>query len=391
MSIPPPADTSDALLRFLESVGRRSEAEFYLALFRAEKKESFANLVIGASVLHDAAEAVVLDLKFLRGLGLVPVVSLGLYSTGAASTEQAERLIRRLERAEVPSSVHNAEAPDLIDAVAASARAGVIPIVAFTTGDANDAIARFDALGALSAGLETKKLIFLSGTGGLRLRQSEKDLPVVNLATDYDALVAKRALPPRRLFLLEQARRLLVDRTDHRMFVAITSPLQLLRELFTIRGAGTLIKRGATLLRKNGLSEVDPGRLSQLMQNSFGRELDPAFFERGIDRVYLEENYRGAALVRESSPGAYLCKLAVDREAQGEGLGRDLWHLVVTDYPALFWRARPENPILPFYVQECDGMSRTEQWHVFWRGLPTTAIAEAIEKALEQPVDFKQA
>jgi acetylglutamate kinase len=202
--------------------------------------------------------------------------------------------------------------------------------------------------------------------------------------------VAKRALAPRRLFLLEQARRLLVDRTDHRMFVAITSPLQLLGELFTIKGAGTLIKRGATLVRKNGLSEVDPVRLEQLMLNSFGRELDPAFFERGIDRVYLEESYRGAALVRESSPGAYLCKLAVDREAQGEGLGRDLWHLVVSDYPALFWRARPENPILPFYVQECDGMARTEHWHVFWRGLPTTAIAEAIDKALEQPVDFKQ-
>ena len=72
------AETSDAILRFMESIGHRSEAEFYLALFRAEKKESFANLVIEASVLRDAAEAVVLDLRFLSGLGLTPVVSLGL-------------------------------------------------------------------------------------------------------------------------------------------------------------------------------------------------------------------------------------------------------------------------------------------------------------------------
>src|SRR6266481_6731568 len=111
------AETSDAIFRFLESIGRRSEAEFYLALFRAEQKERFANLVIGASVLRDAAEAVVLDLRFLRGLGLVPVVSLGLSSAGPASAEQAERLQRRLERADVPSTAFAADAPGLADHV----------------------------------------------------------------------------------------------------------------------------------------------------------------------------------------------------------------------------------------------------------------------------------
>src|SRR6266849_1272685 len=111
------AETADAILRFMESIGHRSEAEFYLALFRAESKESFANLVIGASVLRDAAEAVVLDLRFLRGLGLVPVVSLGLSSAGPASAEQAERLQRRLERADVPSTAFAADAPALAEHV----------------------------------------------------------------------------------------------------------------------------------------------------------------------------------------------------------------------------------------------------------------------------------
>src|SRR4051812_2573017 len=235
----PTGETTDAILRFMESIGHRSEAEFYLALFRAESKESFANLVIGASVLRDAAEAVVLDLRFLRGLGLVPVVSLGLSSAGAASADQAERLQRRLERADVPSTAFAADAPRLAEQITDTARSGVIPIVAFTTGVANDAVARFDALGDLSAGLKTRKLIFVSRRGGLRLRQSETELPIINLATEYDNLTSKRLLSRKRLFLLEQAKRLLVERTTHRMFVAITSPLLLLRELFTIRGAGT--------------------------------------------------------------------------------------------------------------------------------------------------------
>jgi acetylglutamate kinase len=387
---PPPegAETTDAILRFMESIGHRSEAEFYLALFRAESKESFANLVIGASVLRDAAEAVVLDLRFLRGLGLVPVVSLGLSSTGPASAEQAERLQRRLERADVPSTAFAAEAPALAEHVTEAARSGVIPIVAFTTGEANDAAARFDALGDLSVGLRTRKLIFVSRLGGLRLRQSEAELPIINLATDYETLVGKRLLSQKRLFLLEQAKRLLVERASHRMFVAVTSPLLLLPELFTIRGAGTLIKRGSPILVKNGLGDVDAPRLTKLLQSSFGRDLAPGFFDRDIARAYVEENYRGAALVRETPLGAYLCKLAVEREAQGEGLGRDLWQLVVSDYRTLFWRARPDNTILPFYLQECDGMVRANDWHVFWKGLDRASIAPAIATALEQPVDF---
>src|SRR5262249_33566552 len=153
-----------------------------------------------------------------------------------------------------------------------------------------------------------------------------------NLATDYDAIVAKRALSPKRLFLLEQSRRLLVERATHRMFVAVTSPLLLMPELFTVRGAGTLIKRGATIQQKSGFSEVDTARLAALLQSSFGRELAPGFFERDMEQIYLEESYRGAALVRQTPLGAYLCKFAVEREAQGEGLGRDIWQLVVGDH-----------------------------------------------------------
>jgi acetylglutamate kinase len=388
---PPPldgAETQDAILRFMESIGHRSEAEFYLALFRAEKKESFANLVIEASVLRDAMEAVVLDLRFLSGLGLTPVVSLGLTSAGKAGAEQADRLMRRLEKVAVSCAVSTADDPDLVRTITDNARRGVIPIVAFTNGDANDEPARWDALGALSDGLKTRKLIFVSRRGGLRLRQSDTELPIINLATDYESILQKKLMPPRRLGFLQQSRRLLFERTSHRMFVAVTSSLLLLRELFTIRGAGTLIKRGSSVLVKYGLGEIEAERLSTLLSSSFGRDLEPAFFDREIARAYIEESYRGVALVRETPLGGYLCKLAVDREAQGEGLGRDLWQLVIGDYPTLFWRTRHDNPILPFYLQECDGMARTERWHVFWKGLASERIPEAIATALEQPVDF---
>jgi hypothetical protein len=382
------AETADAILRFLESIGRRSEAEFYLALFRAERKESFANLSIGASVLKDGSEAVVLHLRFLRDLGLLPVVSVGLGSAAAAAGEQAERLHRRLEKADVPSVVFRMDEPSLAEAVTDSARGGVIPLVAFTGGDAGDLASRFEVLGALCARLETRKLIFVSRRGGLRARNSDAELSLINLSTDYDGLVASRALPQNWLTLLEHIRQLLVERTTHRMFVAVTSPLLLLHELFTIRGAGTLIKRGSTLISKPSLAGIDTARLSALLASSFGRALKPDFFQREFSRVYIEENYRGAVLVSDTPLGPYLSKFAVDREAQGEGLGSDLWRLLAADHATLFWRARPDNSIMPFYVQECDGMARMGAWHVFWKGLAPERLGDAIAFAVAQPVDF---
>jgi hypothetical protein len=388
MATMPPVDTPDAILRFLESVGKRSETDFYLNLFRAEEKESFANLVTTPAALRGAFEAVVLDLKFLHGLGLVPVVSIGFYGGDAASVEHADKLRRKLEKRDVPSVVYRADSADLAARVTSSARDSRIPIVAFAGPDPTDVSAHFDRLGSLSAALRTKKVIFLSRRGGLRPRRAERWLPIVNLATDYDSLIGQKCFTPKEMVLLEQARRLLVESVSHRMLVAVTSPLQLLRELFTTKGAGTLIKRGSSISKKTSFAEVDVPRFAALLGSSFGREVSSDFFQRDVAAIYLEDGYRGAAVVRELPEGAYLCKLAVEREAQGEGMGRDLWQVLVSDYPAFFWRARSDNPIVPFYVQECDGMARGGHWTVFWKGLSADRIPEAIATALAKPADF---
>ena len=58
-------EPADAVLRFLEGLGRRPEADFYLSLFRAEPKERFAAITVDANVARSATEAVTLDLRFL--------------------------------------------------------------------------------------------------------------------------------------------------------------------------------------------------------------------------------------------------------------------------------------------------------------------------------------
>jgi acetylglutamate synthase len=164
--------------------------------------------------------------------------------------------------------------------------------------------------------LRTRKLLFLHRPGGLR--QGGILVPIVNLGSDYGSLSASKDLSRKERALLGQSRRLILELVPHKLVIAITSPLNLLRELFTVKGAGTLLRRGTNIERKNGLPEVDTERLRTLLISSFGRSPTETFFDRDFARIYLEENYRGAAIIQATSLGGYLSKFAVGREAQGE-------------------------------------------------------------------------
>lgn len=403
-------DPAEVVLRFLESLGRRSEAEFYLALFRAEPKETFAAISVDANVARHATEAVTLDLRFLVALGLVPLVVLGLFDSKEAAEplEQGARIKRRLERAGVPSALLAGEPAALHEEAAQLARAGTVPIISLRPVEPPVQLPvqlpvqppvqliegplgtmqldeRFGRLGALVGALRTRKLIFLHRPGGLR--RAGALVPIVNLTTDYDALAASRELSRKERTLLQQSRRLVLE-APHKLLVTISSPLDLLRELFTVKGAGTLLRRGAVIERRSGFEEIDRERLRALLRSSFGTAPDDAFFARPASAIYLEESYRGAAVLRATPLGPYLTKFAVDREAQGEGMGHDLWRRMGDDHRTVFWRARPSNPIDAWYGKQCDGMARFAEWTVFWKGLEPARIPDAIAYALAQPIDL---
>lgn len=375
---------ADAVLRFLESVGRRSEAEFYLSLFRAEPKEQFAAISVDANVARHATEAVVLHLRFLHALGLAPVVVLGLFEPTDAQ-EHAARIRRRLERTGVPAEILLPGDSNLEARISETARAATIPIVPFGFAEGATPDLRFPRLGELLSALRTRKLLFLHRPGGLQ--QKGALVPLVNLNTEYAALVASKELSRKERALLVQSRRLVLDLVPHKLVVAITSPLNLLRELFTVKGAGTLLRAGSVVRRHDDVASVNRERLRALLHASFGRPPVDTFFERGFSRVYLEENYRGAAVLLDTELGAYLTKFAVEREAQGEGIARDLWDAMVHERP-IFWRARSENPVGEWYTKLCDGMAKSPEWNVYWKGIEPSRIPAAIEYALGQSVDI---
>jgi hypothetical protein len=379
----------EIIQRFLESVGQKADVELYLRLFRAQRKESFAVIAADAQIVKTALDPVHFDLRILAGLGLLPVVMLGLYEAKDAD-RQAERVREWLLEDAVPARVVASGpqmGPDAVAAVRAAIAAGQIPLVSLEGAKETTTEARFRLLAGLAQALETRKVVFLSRRAGLEPQGDAGKLSVVTLAADYERLLAGGGLSGRQASLLRQSKQLL-ERVPHRMSVAVVNPLHLLRELFTIGGAGTLIRRGSRIDSYPGWDGVDRTRLRALFESAFGRTLRDVFFDEPVERVHVEEGYRGAAVVRSTAMGAYLTKFAVERQAQGEGLGTELWSLLVRDFPAFFWRARPANPIAPWYVKQCDGLARFPDWHVFWRGLPIERIDPAVRYTLAAPNDF---
>jgi hypothetical protein len=379
----------EIIQRFLESVGGKADVDLYLKLFRAQQKDSFAIIAADAQMVRTALDPFHFDLRILTGLGLYPVVLLGLFDAKDAD-RQAKRVYDWLVEDEVPARIVEpgpAMSLDDVESIRGTILGNTIPIVSLESARDTTTDGRFNLLSTLAGRLGTRKVIFLSPSSGLE-REGAPRIADVNLSLDYERLLGARGqLAPRHNTLLRQVRDLLHE-VPQRMSVAVVNPLSLLRELFTVSGAGTMIRKGSRIERHSTFDGIDRARLRQLLESAFGKLLREEALERGVERVYVEENYLGAALLSPTPVGPYLSKFAVERTAQGEGIGGDLWGAIVRDYPSVFWRARHDNPITPWYAKQCDGLQRFPEWHVFWRGLDPRRIEAAVSYAMSQPPDF---
>jgi acetylglutamate kinase len=389
------------VLTFLESVGRRSEAELYLRLFRKLPKESFAIIAPGGPVVRHALGSLVEQLRFLSDLGLFAPVVLGLFNPEAAAAG-SERLVKRLPSVGLEACPHEMTEPELVERLREELRGERVPIVHFRSQDGTGYRERLLALAGLARALDTHKVVLLRRRGGLVTKNAgplelgpghalptvDGRISVINLRTDRVQLLTGRHLEKREAELVEAAHALIQAKPSEPLLVSITSPLNLLKELFTVKGAGTLIKPGTAVERRDSYAEADVGKLTALLESSFGRALEPTFFERSPLAIYFESSYRGAAIVLDEAPAPYLSKFAVEPEAQGEGIGNDLWQAILRDFPRLFWRGRAHNPINSWYQSVCDGMVRLPAWNVFWRGIEPSDISAVIARAEALPSDF---
>ncbi len=410
--------TRQTIIRLLSSMASAKEISQYVKRFSQLDAKRFAVVKVGGAVLRDDLEALTSSLTFLQEVGLTPIVVHGagpqldeeMNAAGIVkqtvnglrvTTPEVLAIVRKVflqqnlalvealqqggaRATSIVSGVFEAEYKDQatyglvgdvtrinLAPIEASLHAGSIPVIASMGETVGGQILNINAdfaANELVQVLQPYKIIFLTGTGGL-LDADGKVIDSINLSTEYDDLMAQPWINGGMRVKIEQIKDLL-DKLPLTSSVSITKPAELAKELFTHRGSGTLVRRGERVLRFDAWQGVDLPRMRALIESSFGRRLLPDYFERTTPyRVYVSENYRTALVLTREDGFAYLDKFAVLDEAQGEGLGRAVWHVMREENPQLFWRSRHNNPVNIFYYAESDGCYKQEKWKVFWYGI----------------------
>ena len=407
----------------LAQLGSSREAQQYLKEYSGTNQARFAVVKVGGGILRDHLDELTSALAFLHRLGLIPVVLHGAgpqldqaLTDAGIETERRDglrvtsdavmsvarplmykenlRLVEALEDKGIRARgiqhgvflcsyldqknlglVGEVEQVEL-SAVESAVRSGAVPVLTCLGESTSGQVLNINADIAtreLVWKLRPHKVIFLSPTGGLLDRQ-DRIISAVSLTNDYEALMQQPWLHSGMRLKLQQINEML-QRLPDDSSVSITSAAHLTRELFTYRGAGTLVRKGEAI---NVFEDPDAGTLAtvkKLVEHAFQRKLRNDWFERLKEPlVLLSETGRAAAIMTrgvDSLP--YLDKFTVTSEAQGEGLGAAIWQVVRARYPALYWRSRYTNPVTPWYFQQSDSSNRSGQWVVFTIGIEEAA------------------
>ena len=371
----------DLVIKSLSAIGAEREAKFYADLFAAQDPEKFALIVLDPRCLKNPLlEALISNLRILSDLKLTPVLMIGALDDDRTRVKFfSQRLSKELEGVGVRSAKLNTASYELFLAVRKLTRQGQMPILEFTNADQ-----AVDLKGVVSE-LKPAKVFFLQPSGGLSIDGNR--VPFVNV-DNMDERLSDENLSAGQIRFKTLVTELLQDTLNHSVYI-MASPLNLMRELFTTRGSGTLVRRGAPLMVVDNLAGLERARLNKAISESFGKELKADFFKRPIHSAIIERDYRGGAIMTDMGGLPYLSKFWVSREARGEGIARDIWDAMIVNHEKVFWRSRENNSFNKWYMKMCHGMQMVEGWRVFWRGLDAAEIPKAIEFAVESPEDFK--
>lgn len=431
----------ETVIELLSQLGSSREARQYLKEFSSVEKSRFAVVKVGGGILREQLDELASALAFLHRLGLRPVVLHGagpqvdeaLERAGVDSNridglrvtteqimaiarpvmyEQNLRLVEALEQRGIrvrgiQHGVFQCQPQDLerlglvgeITAVnlaplESAIAAGAMPVLTCLGESDSGQVLNINADIAareLVWAIRPHKIIFLTPSGGL-LDRDGRVISAVSLNNDYEALMQESWVHSGMRLKLQQIHEMLMG-LDEDASVSITSADQLTRELFTYRGAGTLVRRGEAIELYENPGDDILELAGQRIEASFGRRLKTSW-RSGLEQpvVLLSESGRAAAVVVAGVNGTpYLDKFAVTPDAQGEGLGAALWQVLRAHFPGMYWRARNSNPIAGWYFQQADSADRHGPWVVFTIGLLDFSAREAaVRDALQRDSGWEE-
>lgn len=397
---------------------------------------------VGGAILTNELEDLALSLSFLNRLGLYPVVLHGAgpqlndileqagvvpdYEDGIRITDAKTlqiarrvflqenlRLTSALEKLgtrarPIPTGVFGANYLDkqkygLVGKITsvdkapieAAIRAGCLPILTSLAENDEGQLLNVNAdvaAGELARVLEPMKIVYLNEKGGLYHGVSGQKISTINLDEEYDALMKESWVKYGTKLKLREIKDLL-DTLPRTSSVAIIATDMLQKELFTDEGAGTLIRRGHKLYKKNAAEGIDSTALRQVFE-----ERDPDVrsgktsvaeifnkFKSGPHTIYGDEPHDCVAVVSHpEGQTAVMTKFFPSRNGVLNKVVDNVFDAIKKDHRKLFWTAKADDENRAWHFEKADGSFTRAGRSLFWYGVQDVKEVEKIIQGFEE-------
>ncbi|MCX6707019.1 MAG: GNAT family N-acetyltransferase [Candidatus Woesearchaeota archaeon] len=251
--------------------------------------------------------------------------------------------------------------------------------------------------------LDPVKYISLTETGGICDAQNHL-IAEINLRNDLERILSSGCVTGGMLKKLKEAEYLLKGLLPEKS-VQITSPKQLLYELFTNRGAGTIIKQGYDILTYASSDGLDTDKMKEVMESALKKHLLDDFFTNPRfkpDKVILESGYKGGMFIQRRDDAWYIDKIFVAPKSQNNGLSAELFQELFKQaekagITRLFWRAKTTNEFNDSYTKTIWSKNDSNsliipdgEFIYYFIGIPVEEVQKYKQIAKTKPYSFKE-
>ena len=412
----------EQLMEFFKKTGK-DEFDLFKGIYEQDK-EKFAVIKISGATLEKNEDEIAMDIAFLNKMAIFPIVIHGAGSkldnvlpnsikiNGSRVTKKEDIpiiegvfdgiasslvnkiglnggkavIIKEIFSCEKIASfgevgkIINLNKLSIIDAINSGKTPIISPIGLSIKGEKLN-INADSAAKEVTKVIQPKKYILLTETGGI-LDNNEEIIPFINLSNKE----ALSGISGGMLLKAKEAKDFLIANKETE--VVITSSKNLLPEIFTVKGKGTMLKY-IELKSTKTYNEVGIKKIKSLLNDSFGKELKKTFFDEKPIELILEKELGGLAIIKKVGGFNYLDKFVVKKEFWGKAIGKSIWSEVCQKYTSFVWRANPINPINCFYQKNCDGFTKTDKWIVYWKGINNNKILEVISAVESKETSFE--
>ncbi|BGP51025.1 hypothetical protein JCM10450v2_006951 [Rhodotorula kratochvilovae] len=431
----------ETIIRLLYSLASRREVSRYLQIFSSATH--FAVLKVGGAIITNDLESLTLSLNFLHRVGLYPVVVHGMGDklnarleadgivpdyidgiriTDARTLSHARRvflsenlkLVSTLEelgtRARpITGGVFTAEYLDQPrygyvgritgvdkEPIEAAIRAGALPILTSLAETPDGQILNVNAdvaTAELAKVLEPLKIVYLSEKGGLYHGVTKEKLSLINLDEEYDDLMKQEWVKYGTKLKLREIKELL-DHLPRASSVAIISPDNLQKELFTDSGAGTLLRRGYKLYKHTSIEGVGQDRLRRVLaerdedvtsgRKSVAQVLSELEKSQAPYTIYGDEPCDVVAIVSHPEGQVpVMTKFLANQNAIQNGVTDNVFNSVRKDFKRLFWTAKADDENKAWHFERADGSFTRNGRSLFYYGVQDAGEVERLVKDLD--------